>query len=108
MIFWFVLILMSLIAAISQSSVSLAWLPPTEAEELHTWRPCYGSLCYGRKDLVRFVFCVNINNFYVYAFYHNIGNDGASYDYFLDSMAPVKSVDDKAVFLFVSDDNAHH
>ena len=30
------------------------------------------------------------------------------YDSFLDSMARVQSVDDKAIFVFVSDATAHH
>ena len=47
-----------------------------------------------------------MNNFYVYAFYHNPGHDGSLYDCFFDSMARLQSVDDKAVF--VSDANAHH
>ena len=37
--------LKSLIAAISQSSLSLAGVPPTEAEDLHTLCPGYGCLC---------------------------------------------------------------
>ena len=52
MLFWFVLSLKSPIAAISQSSVSLALLRPTEAEELHTWCPGYGSLYCGRIPLL--------------------------------------------------------
>ena len=50
--------LKSLIAAISQSSVSLAeeapcpWPCPTEAEELNTWYPGHGSLCYGSIALL--------------------------------------------------------
>ena len=49
-----------------------------------------------------------INSFYVYAFYRNLGHDGSPYDCLLDSMARVQSVDDKAVFVFVGDANAHH
>ena len=49
-----------------------------------------------------------INNFYVYAFYRNQGHDGSLHDCLLDSMARVQSVDDKAVFVFVGDTNAHH
>ena len=44
-----------------------------------------------------------INNFYVYAFYCNRRHDGS----LLDSTARVQSVDDKAVFDFVGDANAH-
>ena len=40
--------------------------------------------------------------------YRNPGHDGSLYECLLDSMAWVKSVDDKAVFVFVSDANAHH
>ena len=44
----------------------------------------------------------------MYAFYHNPGHDGALYDCLLDSVARVQSVDDKTVFVFVGDSNAHH
>ena len=44
MVFCFVLSLKSLIAAISQRSVSLALVAPTEAAELHTWCPGYCSI----------------------------------------------------------------
>ena len=47
-----------------------------------------------------FGICSRINNFYVYALYRNTG--------LLDSMARIQSVDDKAVFVFVGDANAHH
>ena len=50
-----------------------------------------------------FRICSGMNNFYVYAFYHNPGYDGSLYDCLLDSMARVQSVDDKAVFVFVAD-----
>ena len=50
-----------------------------------------------------FLFCSYINNFYFYAFYRNPGHDGSLYECLLDSMARMKSVDDKAVFVFVSD-----
>ena len=53
-----------------------------------------------------FCICSMINNFYVYAFYHNPGHDGSLYDCLLDSMAWAQSVDDKAVFLFVGNANA--
>ena len=55
-----------------------------------------------------FRICSRINNFYIYAFYHNPGHDGSFYDCLLDSMGRVQSVDDKAVFVFVGDANAHH
>ena len=42
-----------------------------------------------------------MNNFYVYAFYHNPWHDGSPYDRLLDSMARVESVSDKAIFVFV-------
>ena len=41
-------------------------------------------------------------------FYRNPGHDGSLYDCLLDSMARVHSVNDKAVFVFVGDANAHH
>ena len=50
-----------------------------------------------------FRICCMINKFYVYAFYHNPGSDGSFDDCPLDSMARLQSVDDKAVFVFVSD-----
>ena len=55
-----------------------------------------------------FRICSRINNLYVYAFYGNPGHDGSLYDCLFDSMVRVQSVDNKAVFLFVSDANAHH
>ena len=61
--------------------------------------------------------CSRINNFYVYAFYHLRGKrhdtvtqsmiDGSLYDCLLDSIARVQPVNDKAVFVFVGDANAH-
>ena len=38
----------------------------------------------------------------------NPGHDGSLYDCLLYSMAGVQSVDDKEVFFFVGDANAHH
>ena len=55
-----------------------------------------------------FHICSRINNFNVYEFYHNPGHDGSLYDCLLDSKARVQSVDDKEVFVFVGDANAHH
>ena len=55
-----------------------------------------------------FRICSRINNFYEYAFYHNPGHDGSLYDCLLDSMARVESIDDKAIFVFVSDANTRH
>ena len=55
-----------------------------------------------------FRICSSINNFYVYDFYHNPEHDSSLYDCLLDFMAMVQSVDDKAVFVFVGDVNAHH
>ena len=55
-----------------------------------------------------FCICSRITNFFVHAFYHNPEHDGSFYDCLLDSMAWVQSVDDKAVFVFVGDANAHH
>ena len=49
-----------------------------------------------------------INNFYVYAFYHNPGYNCSLYDCLIESMAMEQSVDNKAVFVFVGDANAHH
>ena len=55
-----------------------------------------------------FRICRRINNFYVYAFYRNPEHDDSLYNGLLDSMAREQSVDDKAVFVFVCDANAHH
>ena len=55
-----------------------------------------------------FCICSRIKNFYVYAFYHNPGDDGSLYDCLVDSMARVQSVDGKAVFVFVGDVNNYH
>ena len=98
----------------------LAWLPQTVSEELQTWCPGYGTLCNGRIPLLPAeqvgnflprVLCVRIcswmKNNYVYTFYRNPGYDGSLYDCLLD-ISVVQSVDDKAVFVFVSDANAHH
>ena len=57
-----------------------------------------------------FRICGRIINFYAYTFYRNPGHDGLLYDCLLesaDSMVRVQSVDDKAVFVFVGDANAH-
>ena len=37
-----------------------------------------------------------------------VGHDGSLFDCLFESMALVQSVDDKAVFVFVGDANAHH
>ena len=63
--------------------------------------------CSCRKSWV-YRICIRINNFYVYAFYRNPGHDGSFYDCLLESRARVQSVDDKTVFVFVCDANAHH
>ena len=55
-----------------------------------------------------FCICSRINKFYVYAFHRNPCHDGSLYDCLLDSMARMQSVDDIAVFVFVSDANAQH
>ena len=55
-----------------------------------------------------FRICSRMNIFYIYAFYHNPGHDGSCYDCLLESMARMQSVDDNAVFIFVSDANAHY
>ena len=49
-----------------------------------------------------------LNNFYLYAIYHHPGHDGSLYDSLLDSTALVQSVNNKAVFAIVCDDNYHH
>ena len=41
-------------------------------------------------------------------FTFNPKHDGLLYDYLINSMARAQSVDDKAVFVFVGDANAHH
>ena len=90
-----------------------------------SWCPLSGSLCLLMIPLFLAQSCVfesyvwipvnpvcfiysRINNIYVYAFYHNPGQYGSLYDCFIDSMAWVQSVDDKVVFVFVGDANAHH
>ena len=45
---------------------------------------------------------------YVYALHHNPGHDSSLYDRIIYSMSRMQSVDDKAVFVFVGDINAHH
>ena len=55
-----------------------------------------------------FRICSRKNNFYVCAFYRDPGNDGSLYDCLIDSMARMQSVDEKVVFVFVSDANAHY
>ena len=45
---------------------------------------------------------------FVYAFYHSPGHDSSLYDCLLNSMTRVQSVNDKAVFVYVVDANAHH
>ena len=116
MMFWFGLSLKSPIPVICQSSISWLWLLPTvwnstpcaQGISLHvreSFRPYRQRKleCFCRES-IEFRICSRINNFYVHAFYCNPGHDGSLYDYFLDSMARVQSVDDKAVFVFVGDD----
>ena len=55
-----------------------------------------------------FHICSRINNFQVYSFHRNPGHDGSLYDCLLDSIARVRSVDDKGVFVFVGDENTHY
>ena len=122
MIFWFVLHLKSLIAAISQSFLSLALVARNRGVRNST-HGAQGMALYVREGFRSFrqsklecschescVFriCSRINNFHVYAFYLNPRHDGSFYSCLLDSMARVQSVDDKAVFVFVGDVNAHH
>ena len=72
---------------------------------LSSWQSKLG--CSSHESCV-FHICSRINNFYTYAFYGNTGHDGSLYDCLLNSIARVQSVDDKAVFVFVGDANAHH
>ena len=69
------------------------------------------------KSLACFVFCSRINYFYVHAFYRTQGTIVGSLalptivgdeDSLIESTARLQSVDDKAVFVFVGDANAHH
>ena len=46
-------------------------------------------------------------NFYVYAFYRNPDHDGLLSYCMLGSMGQVQSIDSKAVFVIVGDNNAH-
>ena len=124
MMFWFVMSPKSLIAAISQSSIVHI---PGFGWPLHRLRNstpgAKGMALYVREGFRSFrqsklvcschescVFCIcsRINNFYVYAFYRNTGHDGSLYDCLLDYMARMQSVDEKTVFVFVGDANAHH
>ena len=116
------LILKSLITAISQSSASLALVALNRGrgtqlqmlqgmalyvrEGFRSFRQ--SKLKYFRNESCVFCICFRINNFYVYAFYRNPEHDGSLYDCLLDSMAQVQSVDDKAVFVFIGEANAHH
>ena len=121
MIFWFVLSLKSLMAAISLSSIPLALVAPNRgygttpgaqgmvlyvSEGFHSFRQSKLE-CSCHESCVLHI-CSRINNFYIYAFYHNQGHDGSLYDCLLHSVARVQSVDDKAHFVFVGDPNAHH
>ena len=54
-----------------------------------------------------FRICSRTNNFYDCAFHLNTGHDDSMCDCHFDSLVQVQSVDDKAVFVFVSDANAH-
>ena len=82
------------------------WLGLYVREEFRSFRQSK-SECSCHESCV-FHICIWINNFYVFAFYRNPGHDGLLYDCLLNSMARVQSVDDKAVFVFVGDANAHH
>ena len=44
----------------------------------------------------------------MYASFRNPGHDSSLYSCPLDSLPRVQTVDDKAVFVFVSDANVHH
>ena len=84
---------------------------------------------YSCHESCLFRICSRINNFYVYVFYRNPGHDGSLYYcpltipltstaflgrdsakllLWINSMSRVQTVDDKAVFVFVGDANAHH
>ena len=54
-----------------------------------------------------FHICKRLSDFYVCVFYRNPGHDGSLYDCLVESMARMQSVDDKAVFVFDCDANAH-
>ena len=47
------------------------------------------------------------SNFHVYSFYCNPEFDGSIYECLIDSRVRVQSVNDKAVFVLVSDENAN-
>ena len=118
--FSFVPSLKSLIAAISQSSVSLALVTPqqrlrnsTPDAQSMAFYVTEGFRCFWQIKLecpchesCVFRICSRITILFV--FYCNPGHDGSLHDCLLDSMARVQSVDDKAVFVFVGDTNAHH
>ena len=123
MMFRFVLSLKSLIAPISQSSVSLALVAPNRGCRTPLLVPMHGTALYVREGFCSFwqsklecsfhescLFCIysRINNFYVNAINRNPGHDISLYDCLLDSMAEVQSVDDKAVFVFVGYAKAFH
>ena len=86
--FWFVLSLKSLIAAISQSSVSLALVAPNRGCGTLLLVPRVWLWMLG-KD------CAPSGR----ASWSVLANDGALYDCLLDSMARVQLVGDKAVCL---------
>ena len=86
---------------LSELYIPAVWLPPTEAEELHTWCPCRVWLFMLGKDsapsgrarwsvlamsLLCFILAVKINNFYVCAFYRNIRHDDSLHNCRLDSL----------------------
>ena len=123
MMFWFVLSLKSLIAAIYQLELRIPGFGCSQQRLRNSTPGAQGMARYVREgfhscrqrklecschELKVFRICSRINNFYVHAFYHNPGHDGSHYGCPLDSMARVQSVDDKAVFVFVDDANAHH
>ena len=119
---------------ISQSSVSLHGFGCPQQRLRNSTPSAQGIALYVREGFPSFwqnkleyescvfhKFCSRINNFYVHAFNHNPGHGGSLYYcrldpghggslYYcrLDPMARVQSVDDKAVFVFVGDANAHH
>ena len=100
MMLWFVLSLKSLIAAISQSSVSLTLVALNRGCRTillvpRVWLWCYGRIPFLPAEQVwvflPWILCVSYlqsnKQFLCFPFNHNPGNDGSRYNCLLDSMA---------------------
>ena len=77
-------------AAFAKQSLSRVWLYLLGKDSASSSRESWSVLAMNHESCV-FRICSRINNFCVYDFYHNPGQDGSLYDCLLDLMARVVS-----------------